>query len=332
MIKMKTLITGGTGFIGSRLALRCIERGDDVNVLAQINTPAEEFNTKFLQDQGVTLVKGGVTEVDKVEQAVKDCDIVFHLAAAQHEANVPDQHFWQVNVDGTKNVLEASIKAGVKRFVHGSTIGIYGVELEGQIDEDSPKKPDNIYGVTKKAGEELVLSYKEKIPVSVVRISETYGPGDRRLLKLFKGIAKKSFFVIGGGQNRHQLIYVDDLIDGMYLASEKEGALGEVFVLAGKEILTTDQMVDTVAKVLNVQKLKFRAPMWPFYVLAVIMEKTLRPLGIQPPLHRRRLDFFKKDLFFSHEKSERLLEFHPKTSFEEGAAATADWYKQNNLL
>ncbi len=329
---MKVLITGGTGFIGSRLAYRCKQRGDEVAILAQVNTPAEKHNTEELQRQGFTVVVGGVMDKEKVAVAVNSCDVVFHLAAAQHEANVADQHFWDVNVEGTRNLLDASIDAKVKRFVHGSTIGVYGVEMQGELSEISELKPDNIYGVTKKAGEELVLSYKDRLPVTAIRISETYGPGDRRLLKLYKGIKKRKFFVIGDGENKHQLIFVDDLIDGIFLAAEKDAALGEVFVLAGDEILSTNEMINTVANVLSVKKVAFRSPMWPFYLLAIIMEKTLRPLGVQPPLHRRRLDFFKKTLFFSKDKSLQLLDFRAKTDFKMGSEKTVSWYQEQDLL
>jgi nucleoside-diphosphate-sugar epimerase len=329
---MKVLVTGGTGFIGSRLAYRCKKRGDEVVILAQVNTPAEEKNAEALQAQGFSLVVGGVGDRDKVSQAVAGCNVVFHLAAAQHEANVPDKYFWDVNVEGTLNLLDASVKAGVSRFVHGSTIGVYGIEMQGELNETSPLKPDNIYGVTKKAGEEAVLTYLEKLPVTVIRISETYGPGDRRLLKLFKGIKKRNFFVIGNGENKHQLIYVDDLIDGMFLASEKEEAIGQVFVLAGEEILTTNDMLYTIADTLDVDALKFKAPIWPFYILAILMEKTLRPFGVQPPLHRRRLDFFKKTLYFSPDKPSDLLGFKAKTVFRNGARSTAEWYEQQGLL
>lgn len=329
---MRVLITGGTGFIGSRLALRCHQRGDEVVILAQVNTAAEQANTTALQKLGFTIVVGSVGDKAAVQKAVAGCQVVFHLAAAQHEANVPDQHFWDVNVEGTRHLMDASIVAGVSRFVHGSTIGVYGVELQGEINEDSPLKPDNIYGVTKKAGEELVLSYQKKLPVSVIRISETYGPGDRRLLKLFKGIAKRKFFVIGDGDNKHQLIYVDDLIDSFFLAAEKDTALGQIFVAAGQEILSTNDMVDIIADVLAVKKLPFNAPMWPFYLLALLMEKTLRPLRIQPPLHRRRLDFFKKTLYFSQNKSRDQLGFVAKTNFRSGVALTAAWYREQGLL
>ena len=129
-----------------------------------------------------------------------------------------------------------------------------------------------------------------------------------------------------------QLIYVDDLIDGMFLAAEKEQALGEVFFKAGNEILTTNDMLQIIADTLGVKGLEFKAPMWPFYILAVLMEKMLRPLGVQPPLHRRRLDFFKKTLYFSPEKSAGLLGFKAKTNFIEGSAKTAEWYRQQGML
>lgn len=329
---MNILITGGTGFIGSRLTLRCLAEGHSVTVLGQINTPAEEENKQFLESKGAKVVLASITEPDTLLTALQGIDTVFHLAAAQHEANVPEQHFWDVNVTGTKNMIEASILAGVKRFVHGSTIGVYGSALDGEIDEASPLRPANIYGVTKLEGEKLVLSYKDKIPVVVIRISETYGPGDRRLLKLFKAIRKNIFFRIGNGKNKHHLIYIDDLIDGMLAASTSERAVGEVVLLAGKEILTTDEMIDAIATTLGQKVSNVHVPIFPFLATAWVMEKTLSPLGIQPPLHRRRMDFFKKSFLFSLDKSASVLGFKPKTSFAQGALETARWYSDNELL
>ena len=329
---MKVFITGGTGFIGSRLAIASREKGHTVELLGQTNTQAEQENNQLLEKFGIKTTLGSVLEKDKLVELTQGCDIVFHLAAAQHEANVPDEHFYKVNVEGTRNMLEASVQSGVKRFVHGSTIGVYGSAMEGRLDENTPLRPNNIYGVTKREGEQLALSFNEKLPVSVVRISETYGPGDRRLLKLFKAIQKNVFFVIGKGDNKHQLIYVDDLIDGMYLAATDPKAIGQVFVIAGKEVLTTREMVDTVAECLGARVPRIHAPMLPFLAAAVLFEKTLGPLGIQPPLHRRRLDFFRKSFFFSQEKVATVLGFSPKTNFRQGVAQTAAWYKENGLM
>ena len=328
---MRVLITGGTGFIGSRLALKCLERGDEVRVLAQENTDAERENRKTVVEAGARFISGSVAEVDKVDESVRDIDVVYHLAAAQHEMHISDQVFWDVNVAGTKNVLDASLEAGVKRFVHGSTIGVYG-SLEGEISEESPCNPDNIYGVTKLEGERLALSYQKKIPITVIRISEVYGAADRRLLKLFKGIKKKVFFVIGSGKNLHHLVFIDDLIKGFFLTTQSEKALGQVFLLSGKKPVTTSEMVETIAHELGVGAPKLKLPLYPFLFSAMIMELTLRPLGIQPPLHRRRMDFFRKSFSLSARKSREILGFEPDYSFGEGVAKTIRWYEENGFL
>jgi nucleoside-diphosphate-sugar epimerase len=329
---MNILITGGTGFIGSRLALQCVENKTTVRVLGQENNSAEEENNRILRSKGVEVVLASVTERDNVFETLKGIDVVYHLAAAQHEANIPDQVFRDVNVTGTQNVLEGCIQAGVRRLVHGSTIGVYGSGMDGEISENSTVNPDNIYGRTKLEGEKLVLSYKDKLPSVIIRISETYGPGDRRLLKLFKTIQKNFFFVIGNGRNKHHLLYVDDLINSFFLAAESEEALGEVFVVAGKEVVTTDEMCTVIANTVGATPPRLHAPFLPFLITAVLMEKTLRPMGIQPPLHRRRMDFFKKNLYFTQEKTNQKLGYKPKYSFAEGAQNTADWYRENRLL
>jgi nucleoside-diphosphate-sugar epimerase/2-polyprenyl-3-methyl-5-hydroxy-6-metoxy-1,4-benzoquinol methylase len=322
---MKVLITGGTGFIGSRLALRCKEREYDVKALGLSNTLAEAQNTIELKRNGVQVAPVDLLDRDGLARELSGVDVVYHLAAAQHEMNVPDQHFRDVNVDGTRNMIESAIEAGVSRFVHGSTIGVYGI-IDGRIDESTPCNPENIYGVTKLEGEKLALSYKQKLPVVVIRIPEVYGPGDRRLLKLFKLIGKNKFFMIGSGKNLHHLIYIDDLIQAFCLASEKDSAVGEVFLLAGAKPVSTNEMVETIATHLGAKGSLFRVPFGPVYGMAATMETILRPIGIQPPLHRRRMDFFKKSFNLSWDKAADLLNYHPKVSFSEGMLETARWY------
>lgn len=321
---MNVLITGGTGFIGSRLALKCIDNGHSVTVVGQENTPAEITNKKLIQDKGVNVILASVID-DAIPNLMAGFDIVYHLAAAQHEMNVPDQRFWDVNVEGTKRIVESCARNGVKRFVHGSSIGVYGSALAGTIDEQSPLKPDNIYGVTKLEGEKIALSFRGNLPVTVVRISETYGPGDHRLIKLFRAIKKNAFFMLGSGRNRHHPIFIDDLTDALVLAATVPEAEGEVFVLPGKDILTTDEMVRTIAGELGVKIWPFHAPLFPFDVLAFVLESTLRPLKIQPPLHRRRLDFFKKSFTLSQEKARQILGFIPTIGFRQGVADTIRW-------
>lgn len=327
----RVLITGGTGFIGSRLAIRCLDRGASVRVLAQANTEAEAENRDRLEERGAEVVLGSVTDPDDAGAAVEGVDTVFHLAATQHEMDVPDQKFRDVNVGGTRTMLDTSLESGVDAFVHGSTIGVYG-DPSGTLDESSPAEPDNIYGETKLKGEEVALSYADRLPVSVIRIPEVYGPGDRRLLKLFRTIEKGVFFLIGSGDNLHHLIFVEDLVDGLIGAAGHPDAVGEVLLLAGKEAVTTREMAETIARVLGVSPPRLRLPLAPFAVLATVLELTLRPLGIQPPLHRRRLDFFRKSFTLSDEKARRTIGFEPSVDFEEGARRTAAWYREQGLL
>jgi len=329
---VNVLITGGTGFIGSRLGLRCLADGHSVRILGQENTPAESFNRKILEERGAAIRLASVTQKELLPELLKGIDVVHHLAAAQHEVNVPDQRFRDVNVQGTANLLEASLVAGVKRFVHGSTIGVYGPGMEGRIDENSPFQPDNIYGKSKLEGENVVFSFKDRLPVVILRIPETYGPGDRRLLKLFKAIRKGVFVMIGDGKNLHHLIYIDDLIDAFSLAAEHPGATGNVFVVAGEEPVTTNEMVAVVAAKLGARIPGFRVPLSALLFLAYVMEEACQPFGIKPPIYRRRMDFFRKNFAFSQEKAKNILGFQPKVGLAEGISRTADWYRGMNLL
>jgi len=329
---MQTLITGGTGFIGSRLALKLVREGYKVRVAGLANDPPEEENHAVLERHGAEVMLGPITDVGFAAAVMRGVDVVFHLAAAQHEMGVPDSHFWKVNVEGTRLLLEAATNAGVKRFVHGSTIGIYGSAGADEIDESTPAAPDNIYGTTKYEGEKLALSWDARLPVIVVRISETYGPSDRRLLKLFKAIRTRVFVMIGNGANYHQPIYVEDLAQGLWQVGRVEQARGRAFILAGKEVLTTRQMVATIGNAVGAGDRVLRAPMWPVLAAAAACETALRPLGIEPPLHRRRVDFFRKSFRFSIQNAMSAFGFDPQTSFEEGIAQTAEWYQAHGHL
>jgi dihydroflavonol-4-reductase len=323
---MRLMITGGTGFIGSRLAMRARELGHEVRATGMRNTAAEAANCEQLARLGIDVLLLPIGELARAPDAFDGVDAVVHLAAAQHEVNVPDEHFRDVNVRGTEALLEASLGAGVERFVYGSTIGVYG-DREGVIDETTPTRPDNIYGATKLDAERLVLGRSADLHVVVVRISEVYGPGDRRLLKLFRAIRRHRFFNIGAGTNLHHPIYVDDLTQGLLLAATEPAESGEVFVLPGREVVTTEAMVAAIAAAVGARAPRLRLPVWPILGGAVLLEGALRPLGIQPPLHRRRVDFFRKSFSFDGSKAAKLLGFAPQVGFAEGCLRAARWYE-----
>jgi len=329
---MKILITGGTGFIGSRLAAACLASGDAVRVLGQTNNPVEASNADEIRTRGGEILLGSVVDPETVAKAAAGAEIVFHLAAAQHEANVPDQHFWDVNVTGTQNLLEASARAGVRRFVHGSTIGVYGGRLGETVTDDSPSAPTNIYGITKRKAEEIVDASHGRLSTVTIRISETYGPGDRRLLKLFRGLRKGRFFLIGAGENLHHLIYVDDLVEGLRFAATTEDAAGETIVLAGGSPVSTRDLCAAIARELKVSPPRLHLPLRPLWLAAAAMETVLRPLSIAPPLHRRRMNFFLTSFSFTGDAARAKLGFTARTGLEQGLRQTAGWYRTAGLL
>jgi len=329
---MKILITGGSGFIGSRLTLAARREGHDIVAAGQTNSEPERARVAELANAGVPIEQGPLQDPAYARRITSGCEAVIHLAAAQHEANVPDEYFFDVNVKGTETLLEACRDAGVRRFVYGSTIGVYGESHGEVLDESTPPRPTNVYGRSKLRAEEAVAAFRDGPKISIVRISETYGPGDFRLLKLFRALSKGRFFIIGSGQNRRQMIHVEDLARGLMLAASNPSAVGQTFVMAGAEVMTTREMVAHVGAALGRTAPPLRAPMWPFLMAAMLFEHTLSPLGIQPPLHRRRLDFFRKSFVFSTAKAQRLLGFTPGIPFATGTVETAAWYRSQGLL
>lgn len=328
----RILITGATGFIGCELAQLAVRLGHQVTAVSAVNNPTERSRYDRLTAAGITVVTAALDQKERLEAALQNQDAVIHLAAAQHEAEAPEVLFRRVNVEGTRTMLELAQRARVSRFVHGSTIGVYGQAAAGSLTEHSPLAPTSSYGRTKAEAEEVARGYSAKMAVCIVRISETYGPGDMRLLKLFRAVQRGRYFTIGDGRNQHQLIYVDDLARGLLAAVESPRACGATVILASSEILTTDEMVAAIGAAVAKPRLPLHLPMWPFSAAAFVFEKTLPPLGLRPPLHQRRLDFFRKSFRFSTKSAADLLGFRAATTFAEGARHTARWYREQGML
>lgn len=329
---MRLLITGATGFIGSRLAVLARDAGHDVVATGAINNPVERERSASLARSGIDVVIGSLLADDLAPAVTRGCDAVIHLAAAQHEAHLDDEHFRRVNVEGTTRLLQAAANSGVRRFVYGSTIGIYGGRTGGKLDETSPTDPGNVYTRTKLQAEVAVRGC-ERIPEpTVMRIAETYGPGDLRLLKLFRAIKRGRFLMIGSGHNRHALVHVDDVARGLLLGATRPEAAGDIFVLAAGDDLTTHEMVDAIAAAVGRAVPRLRLPFWPFLLAATAGEKMLQPLGLKPPLHRRSLDFFDKSFVLSADKAATRLGFTPQHRFVASARSTAHWYEAQGLI
>jgi nucleoside-diphosphate-sugar epimerase len=324
---MKVLITGATGFVGGHLVKRLINDGYSVRALVRKGRDIRGFESK------VEIAYGDILDPHSLDSALKDIEMVYHSAALVKEAGVPDSLFWDVNVTGTRNILEASYKHGVKRFIHISTCGVHGNVLNPPATEDSPFNPEDIYQKTKIEGEKIARSFNEKgLPVVIIRPAGVYGPGDKRIYKLFKLIKERKFFMVGDGKTFLHLVYIDDLIDSIILAGEVAGAEGEAFLIGGERYLTLNELVKIIAETIGVPLRRLRIPVFPVRLLAMVMEFTFKPLRIEPPLFRRRVDFFTKNRAFDISKARRILGYSPRVNIGEGVRLTVEGYKREGRL
>lgn len=325
----KVFVTGGTGFTGGYLCKALKAKGYDVDALVRKNS-----NTEALEKLGVNCIEGDLSDPNSIKGKLKDVNIVFHIAALYRQEGVSKNVFTRVNVDGTRTLLDESIAEGVKRFVHCSTVGVQGEIANPPATEDAPYNPGDHYQVSKLEGEKLALSYFQegKIDGVVVRPVGIYGPGDTRFLKLFRHIYKGNFKMIGKGKALYHLTFVEDLVDGIILAGETPAASGQIYTLGGNEYLPLTELVEKIAGIFNKPVSKIRIPLWPVYAAAFLCEMLCRPLGIEPPLYRRRLDFFTKDRAFDISKAKTELNYNPRIPLDEGLNRTAQWYLENGYL
>lgn len=326
---MKVALTGASGYTGGHVLKSLLARGDSVRALVR-----EGSVTPTLSSSGAEIVNGVLGDKDDARRLVQGCDAVMHIAAVYRTAGHPDSYYREVNVQGTRLLLEAAVAAGIRRFVHTSTVGVHGDVRNPPADEDAPIAPSDIYQETKAEADALAREFGRThgIEVAIVRPGAIYGPGETRLLKVFRGIARGRYAVVGSGKAHYHLVYIDDLVSGFLLALDRREAAGETFIIAGPQSISQDDLAREVAKATGGSVWPFHIPAWPIQRLGDLVEAICVPLGLEPPIHRRRVDFWVKNRSFSIEKARRLLGYAPKVDVTEGIARTARWYRENGWL
>jgi nucleoside-diphosphate-sugar epimerase len=330
---VKVLVTGATGFTGGHLARTLAVRGHDVRALVRPKS-LERFAQSATAGAGVSAVSGDLTDAGAVAHAVRGVDVVYHIAATYREAGQPNAAYRAINVEGTRHVLEGALHGGAKRVVHCSTGGVHGHVEHPPANEDAPFRPGDIYQETKLEAETLARNFGAAHPLEVVvaRPIGIHGPGDMRFLRMFRGIARGRFPILGSGNVFYHLTYIDDLVEGFRLCGEVPAAAGRTYLLAGKRYTTMNELVALVARELGVAPPRMHLPVWPFWTAGLLCEMVCIPLRIEPPLYRRRVDFYTKSRAFDTTRARTELGFDPQVSLEEGIHRTAEWYRQENLL
>ena len=329
-VQKRALVTGATGFTGGHLARALLRRGYEVRALVRrvSSDPA-----RALAADGIELIEGDVTDAGAIDRAVSGMTHVFHIAAVYRSANHPDAYYHAVNRDSVSHIIDAAEGHGVNRIVHCSTCGVHGDVAEIPANEETAFNPSDIYQRSKLAGE---MRAKDAIargmPISIVRPTGIYGPGDTRFLKLFRTIENRTFRMFGSGEIAYHMSYIDDLVQGFILCGEHPAAIGETFLIGSDRYTTLNGLVEEIAAVLDVPAPRGRIPIAPLMAAATLCEYGCRPFGIDPPLHRRRVSFFTKARAFSVAKAKRLIGYEPKVPLREGLEATAEWYREQGYL
>lgn len=326
---MNVLVTGATGFTGGHLARRLRHHGDTVTVLAR----TAEKGAALAAD-GFRVVVGDLSNPASLADACAGMDVVYNIAAMYRAAGLPDATYRAANATGVTLLIEAAAAAGARRVVHCSTVGVHGDIEHPPANEDAPLRPGDIYQVTKLEGEHMAreAAAAAKIELVIARPTGIYGPGDRRLLKLFGGVARGRFVLLGDGEIFYHLTYVDDLCDGFRLCGTVPGVAGRTYILAGGEVTTLKELIAITASVASVRPPRLRLPVWPVWLAGAACEALCAPFGIEPPLYRRRVDFFTKSRAFDITRAKTELGFAPAVSLCDGIGRTLEWYRAHGWI
>ena len=222
------------------------------------------------------------------------------------------------------SLLDAAREAGVRRFVHCSSVGVIGDVEHPPADEMTDCHPTNIYERTKLEGERAALDFARRtgFPVVVARPAWVYGPRCPRTAKLIRTISKGRFPIFGSGKNLRHPIYISDAVRGLELCAETSGIEGEVFILAGQEPVDARQLVQVISEQLNTRTRNIHLPILLGQWGGLALELLFKPLRKQPPFSRRSMDFFLKHNAYSIAKAKRRLNFQPQVDLQTGIQKT----------
>jgi dihydroflavonol-4-reductase len=319
------LVTGATGFTGGHLARTLAGRGYDVAALVR-----DENRAAPLREAGITVVPGDIRDRAAVARAAAGAEVIYNIAALYRQAGLAGGEYRAVNAEAPGTIVRAARAAGVRRVVHCSTVGVHGDIERPPANEDAPLRPGDVYQVTKLEGERIAREAAAETGTDLViaRPTGIYGPGDRRLLKLFRGVATRRFVVLGHGRIFYHLTYIGDLVEGLRLCGEVPDAVGRTYILAGGEVTTLNELVERIAAVAGVAPPRLHLPVWPFWLAGAACEALCAPLKIEPPIYRRRVDFFTKSRAFDITRARRELGYSPGVSLRDGIERTLRWYKE----
>lgn len=313
---MRITVTGSEGFVGRYLVAHLARRGAGVTAF-DVTAPSERRD-------GVRYLAGDIRDAAAYLPALEGADVVVHLASAHLQVGPPESFFYSVNVESLRPLLEAARDAGVRHFVHTSSVGVHGSLERVPGTEDAPIRPENLYERTKASGEEKVRQFLPeagRMGVTIVRPAWIYGPGDARTEKILRAVGKGRFVMFGGGGNWRHPIHIDDYLAGMDAVMLNAPSYGRTYILAGPEPVTARGLVAAAERVTG-GRVRVRVPLAAGYAAGLLAEGLGKVLRASPPISRRTLAFFTNENWFDITRARRELGFEPSVGLAEGFRRT----------
>lgn len=324
------MVTGAAGFTGRHLVAALAAAGAEVCAVLRPGGSTAEF-AAAPNGQAVRVVHVDLRDAAACNTLLQPgTDTLFHVAAVFRTVGVTLESLRESHVTATEHLLHAAKEASVRRFVHVSTIGVQGPNPPPNATEESAAAPADDYQVTKYEGEQaaLELGARLELPTVAVRPCAIYGAGDDRFLKIIRPISKGRFAMIGPGDGAFHMVHVDDLVRGIMLAGLAHDAPGQVITLGGAEVPTLGELVALIGDLTAGGTLGVRVPYSAVYAAGYLCEKLCALIGVEPPLHRRRVKFFGSDRSFDLTRAKELLGYSPSVSLAEGVGGLVRWHRE----
>jgi dihydroflavonol-4-reductase len=326
---MNVFVTGGTGFIGSHLADHLIGHPGVNKVKCLVRT-----SEKWLEGKEFERVKGDLHSIRELEKALKDVDVIYHLAGV---VKAPSQReFDHANVDATENLMRIAIKLGIPKLVILSSLAAAGPSNGTPITEDDPMRPVSMYGQSKKKMEEMVhrvAAEKPGLSVTILRPPAVYGPREDQIYTLFKMMKYGVAPIVGDGYHPElSIVYVQDVIQGIMKAADQDAKGVHTYFISGDEIANWNRIREIVTEVLGKKSLALKInPLWVKKIAGAV-ETTASFFGTYPVINREKANEMILEWTCSHEKAKKELHYAPEFSLDEGISRTLRWYKQQGWL
>ncbi|MBI2083412.1 MAG: NAD-dependent epimerase/dehydratase family protein [Deltaproteobacteria bacterium] len=327
---MKAFITGATGFLGSHLVDRLLEKGWEVHVLAR-----KSSNLRWLQGKNVKIFYGDVTGDRKgMEEGLRGVDVCFHAAGI---IRAPRREIYeQVNVEGARNLLETVLKVNpaIKKVIVVTSVAAHGPARDDRpVTEEDSCHPVTDYGWSKLEEEKVALQYKDRFPITIIRPPAIYGPRDEQLLKYFK-MVRRGILILPGEKGRQlNIAHVQDVVTGLILAAENPNSNGETFFIGDRRDYEWEDMGDLLIRALKKKVIKIRLIKPIVYLLGIVGELLTLITGRSMPFGRANMsNFIQKRWTLDISKARRILGYEPAHPLKEGFDETAKWYRENGWV